>query len=200
MLIRTSTDAGPVKPTNKELLSMFDRFSRRSRVAIAGLALCGGLSGVVLVGSGGPAYAGTATGRAANTKELAGVSADSSGLYLDTIGGGVFQDEGYGGASQEWYVPAAGHYGRIKNYVYNTCITTDGVAGDELYLRPCTQRYLAAQTWYVQQDAPGYNFSNPHFGLVADVYGNSSQSGAPIDGWPYNGQFNQWFQLQVVTG
>jgi hypothetical protein len=124
---------------------------------------------------------------------------NSSGLYLDTIGGGLFRDEGYGGASQEWYVPAAGQYGRIKNYVYNACLTTDGVAGDELYLRTCTRRWVAYQTWYVQQDAPGYNFSNPYFGLVVDVYGNSGQPGALIDGWPYNGQFNQWFQLQFVN-
>ena len=166
------------------------RFFRQSRSALAALAVCAGLSGAVLVATGGTAYA----------SGLAGISADSSGLYLDTIGGGVFQDQGQGLASQEWYVPAAGHYGRIKNYVYNACLTTDGGAGDELYLKPCTRRWVDYQTWYVQQDAPGYNFSNPYFGLDVDVYGNSSQPGAPIDGWPYNGDFNQWFQLAVVTG
>jgi hypothetical protein len=172
---------------------MSGRFFRRARLALAGMALCGGVSGVALAATGGTAYASTAYGSV-----LAGISADSSSLYLDTIGGGVFQDYGYGGASQEWYVPAAGTSGQIKNYAYNACLTTDGVPGDELYLRPCTRRRVDYQTWYVYQTAPGYEFSNPYSGLVVDVYGDSTTPGAPIDAWYYNGQSNQWFQEQVV--
>ena len=75
------------------------------------------------------------------------------------------------------------------------CVTTDGVEGDQLYLKPCTRSLVEYQRWNVQQEAPGLLFSNPYFGLVVDVYGGSQAPGAAIDGWPYRGGLNQWFNF-----
>jgi hypothetical protein len=175
---------------------MFGRFLRPSRVAIAGLALCGGLSGMVLVGTAGTASASTASAGPST------ITADSSNLNLDVTSSGlVVQDYLYGGPSEVWYVPAVESTGRIKNYYYNECLTTDGVQGDQLYLKPCTRGLSAYQRWSVGQSYPGaLLFTNTYFNLDVDVYANSYQPGAPIDAWPNNGGYNnQRFQVTNVN-
>ena len=172
---------------------MLRRIVRRPRLALTGLALCGGLSGAVLVAPGSAAYA----SQAPSTY----LAAESSGLYLDVSPyGGVIQNQVTYSTGQYWSVPEAGSYGRIKNLGYNACLTTDGVPGDQLYLKPCTRSLAAYQTWYTQpaeslQNVTSYNFSNPYFGLDVEVYQGSNLPGAAIDAWPYNGGYsNQWFQ------
>ncbi len=170
---------------------MSGRFLRRSRLVMAGMALCGGVSGVALAATGGTADASTAY-----AIELGQICNDYSHLVLDVGQNGVMiQDQLDGSSAQLWSIPAAGESGRFKNWSYNMCVTTDGVEGDQLYLKPCTRSLVEYQTWDVQQEAPGLLFSNPYFGLVVDVYGGSTLPGAAIDGWPYRGGSNQWFNF-----
>jgi hypothetical protein len=133
---------------------------------------------------------------------LATITADSSNLNLVVTSSGlVVQDWLYSGPSEVWHVPAVESTGRIKNYYYNECLTTDGVPGDQLYLKPCTAQLSAYQRWSVGQEYPGaFLFTNPYFNLYVDVYGGSNQPGAHIDAWPDNGGYpNQRFQLTNVN-
>jgi hypothetical protein len=179
---------------------MFGRFFRPSRLAVAGLALFGGLSGLALVGT-----AGTASASTASTGEWTTITAVSSGLSLDVTSSGVvvqnpLEDPGYAGpiASQIWHVPTPGTMGRIKNYAYNECLTTDGVQGDQLYLKRCTSGLVRYQTWEPTLTTSGYAITAWYTPYQIDVYGNSYQAGAPIDAWPFNGGYNnQFFQLNV---
>jgi hypothetical protein len=168
---------------------MSGRFFHRARLALAGLALCGGVSGVALAATGGTAYATTFDGP---------LTALSSSWSLDVGQNGlVIQDQYDASFSQIWYTQSPGTFGRIKNFFYNKCLTTDGVEGDQLYLKRCTRSLAAYQTWKVIQDAPEIeSFWSPYFNLYVDVYQGSKQLGAPIDGWPYNGgALNQWFSI-----
>jgi hypothetical protein len=82
-----------------------------------------GLSGAVLVATGSAAYASQASATY--------LAAESSGLYLDVSQyGGVIQNQVTYSTAEFWSVPEAGSYGRIKNFGYNACVTTDGVPGD----------------------------------------------------------------------
>jgi hypothetical protein len=173
---------------------MLDRFVRRSRVAMAGLALCGGISGVALA-----ATAGTASADPGITTTLA---ANSSGLVLDVKGasmepgpdGVVIQWYPNGQANQNWVLPAPGSTGFIRNQNSGMCLTTDGAAGDQLYQEPCDPNLASYEQWNVTQ--PGYGqveLYNPWFDLAVDVYNDSSMAGQPIDAWYPNEQPNQTF-------
>jgi hypothetical protein len=199
---------------------MSSRFFHRSRAALAGLALCGGVAVAALAAASGTAYAapsGTAhapsgtthavpigtthapSGTASASEEYFPLTADSSDLNLDVSGAStanaatVIQWPANGGLDQNWD-PNTPIPGLIQNENSGMCLTTDGVAGDQLYQKPCIKRLREYQTWDQYFAAPGVCFYNPYFGLVVDVYGNSDQAGAPIDAWPYNGGLNQWFQ------
>jgi hypothetical protein len=176
---------------------MSARFFRRSRAALAGLAVCGGLTAGTLAATAGPAAA-----QSADAQSYGTLTAYSSGLNLDVSGastapgGVVIQSYANGGADQNWSVPAVYTTGRIRNQNSGMCLTTDGVAGDQLYQKPCLRRLARYQRWHVYLAAFAANtvtFYNPAFGLAVDVYENSTQAGAPIDAWPLNGQMNQFF-------
>jgi hypothetical protein len=171
---------------------MSARFFRRSRAALAGLALCGGLTAGTLAITAGPADA----------QSYVTLTAYSSGWNLaisgasTAPGGVVIQTYADGEADQNWSVPAVYATGRIRNQNSGMCLTTDGVAGDQLYQKPCLRRLAEYQQWHVYLAAFAANtvtFYNPTFGLAVDVYGNSDSIGAPIDAWPLNGQANQFF-------
>jgi hypothetical protein len=171
---------------------MSARFFRRSRVALAGLALGGGLAAGALALTASPADA----------QSYVTLTAYSSGFDLDVSGastapgGVVIQWPADGGANQNWSVPAVWTTGRIRNQNSGMCLTTDGVAGDQLYQKPCIPRLAEYQRWHVYLAAFASNtvtFYNPTFGLAVDVYGDSTMAGAPIDAWPLNGQYNQFF-------
>ncbi len=170
---------------------MSGRFLHRARLALAGMALCGGISGVTVAVTGGTAYASTAY-----AVELGQIYNDYSNLVLDVGQNGVMiQDQLDGSTTQLWSTPAPGSSGRFKNWSYNLCVTTNGVEGEQLYLKPCSRSLVEYQTWDVQQEAPGLLFSNPYSGLVVDVYGCSNAPGAAIDGWPYHGGSNRFFNF-----
>jgi hypothetical protein len=140
-----------------------------------------------------------ATGGTASASQSASApmffSANSSGLFLDLAGGSVVQANFTGHNTEQWSVPAVGATGRIRNFGVpaDPCVTTDGTAGDQLYLAPCRPRLASYQRWQVIEEAPGVLFFNPHFGLVIDVYQGSTSPGSAIDAWYYTGQSNQWF-------
>jgi hypothetical protein len=166
------------------------RIGVRRRLAVMGcsIALCVGLSGVVAAVSSGSAYADGPDGYY--------LAADSSGLNLDVAGGSIqpgapiIQNWPFQEAEQGWFVTLGGWIENSNSYM---CIATDGVPGHQLFQEPCLPQLDRFITWNVTVDAPGWNFCNPNFGLCIDVYGNSNSPGAPIDGWPYNGHYNQWF-------
>jgi hypothetical protein len=167
---------------------MSSRFFRRSRAALAALALCGGTTVAVVA-----ATAGTASASQSASPPIF-LSADSSGLFLDIDGFSVIQANFDGHNSEQWSIPAPGATGRIRNFGRGAeCLTTDGTAGDQLFLDFCRARFANYQKWQVIQDAPGDLFYNPHFGLVIDVYQGSTSPGSAIDAWYYTGQSNQWF-------
>jgi hypothetical protein len=171
---------------------MSSRFFRRSRAVLAALALCGGTAVAVVAATGG-------TASASQTLPLPPVylRADSSGLFLDydatASGNLVIQANFNNHNAQQWVIPAAGATGRIRNELSGECLTTDGTAGDQLYLIPCKARLANYQRWEVTEDAPGTLLTNPYFGLVVDVYNGSTSPGSAIDAWYYTGQSNQWF-------
>jgi hypothetical protein len=170
---------------------MSRRFFRRSGAALAGLTLCGGLTAGTLAATASPAGA----------QSYILLQAESSGLDLNVSGastapgGVVIQWPATGGGLNEmWTVPATGSGGVIQNANSAMCLTTDGVAGDQLYQKPCIRRLRRYETWDIYNGDPGdVVIYNPYFNLVVDVYGDSDSWGAPIDAWPYNGQGNQNF-------
>jgi Ricin-type beta-trefoil lectin domain len=97
-----------------------------------------------------------------------------------------------GGAEQQWHIPNDGTMGEIINQNSNMCITTDGVAGDQLYQEPCTN--ASDQMWVASSVLDGpQNYYNPQSGLVMDVYGYDMWAGGSIDAWYSNGAPNQNF-------
>jgi len=163
---------------------MSSRFFRRSWAALAALALCGGTTVAVVAATGGTASA----SQSASAPIF--LNANSSGLWLDTGSGTLVIQSNIG---HQWSVPAVGVTGRIRSEVQGFCVTTDGIAGDQLYVAPCRPRLANYQRWEVYSAAPGVGFYNPHFGLVIDVYQGSTSPGSAIDAWYYTGQSNQWF-------
>lgn len=96
------------------------------------------------------------------------------------------------GAEQEWQLPAAYTSGEIINQNSGMCITTDGVAGDQLYQEPCNGS--ASEQWYAAYNFAGPTvFQNPATGLVMDVSGYDMWAGGAIDAWYQNNQANQSF-------
>ncbi len=175
---------------------MHSRFLRRSGAALSLLALCGGLSGAALA----------ATAGSASAQQNSDIIPISSGLRLDVsgqaswAGAPVIQWDANGQANQKWEVPPIGAAPNlIQNANSKMCLTTDGVAGDQLYQEPCV--YSPYEDWVLQDNSQGdavngdqaVTIYNPAFNLVVDVYGNSYTEGAAIDAWPANGQFNQAF-------
>ena len=83
-------------------------------------------------------------------------------------------------------------------------MTTDGVAGDQVFQKPCDVDILGtdpneAQWWYTGLNAntlpyTGYPIQSVASGLYLDVSGNYSLPGAAIDTWYWNGGANQYFE------
>lgn len=176
---------------------MSSRFFRRSRAALAALALCGGATVAVVAATGGTASASQSPSQSSSQSPFY-LGSDSSGLYLDydDTGSGdyVIQATPDNNGAQAWTIPSAGSTGWIRNWVNHWCLTTNGTAGDQLYLAPCERRWAAYERWRTFGGAPGVGFLNPHFGLVVDVYNGDMWSGSPIDAWPFDEGANQWFQ------
>lgn len=123
-------------------------------------------------------------------------------LLLDVSGGSTYPGApvidwtANGGANQNWLFLPYGSSNRyqIVNVNSNMCLTTDGVAGDQVYQDPCTG--VPNQQWFTNL-SPGngqaYTIQSAGSGLYLDVSGDSPWAGAAIDTWPYNGGYNQEF-------
>ena len=86
----------------------------------------------------------------------------------------------------------------IVNQNSGQCLTTSGVAGDQVYQEPCgvvSNPY--DQVWYtgLRPDTwpNAYDIQSVGSGLYLDVYGDSPWPGAWIDTWYWNGGKNQYF-------
>jgi len=106
-----------------------------------------------------------------------------------------------GGANQKWTfetvrsTPTQIIY-RIRNVNSTKCLTTNGIAGGQLYQYSCfpDDPY---QEWTTgigaAFDGSAYSIRNVSFGLCVDVYGYNTLPGAKVDAWPCNSQQNQFF-------
>jgi hypothetical protein len=170
---------------------MLSRFFRPSRVALAGLALCGGLCGVTLAATAGTAYAGGGP---------VTIVSSFSGLNLDVEnestapGAPVIQWWPNYQANQAWNVPPVDTPGVIRNLNSGMCLTTDGTPGHQLFQEPCLPQLAQYETWAMLDDGVVWE---PYQGLWLDVYNDSTQAGDPIDAWNYNGQSNQMFYYNI---
>ena len=207
---------------------MSRRFFRRSRAALAGLAVCGGLSGIALAATSVTAYAATGgTASASQSPILAhgghsglnfNVSLETgvvilnphTGLALEvkygsTAPGGLIDmwTDNYTTSqpNQRWLLEpsSVGVYDWIVNVNSGLCLTTDGVAGDQLYQEPCgstSDPYV--QAWGFDWNAYGdFSLVSTQNNDLLDVYQANPNVGAAVDIWPYNGGgWNQEFQFQ----
>jgi len=163
-------------------------------------ALLAGLAVPALVG--GAALAGPASASTGFTTHI--TPANTFYLLLDVSGGStqpgapVIDWWADGGANQEWtFSPDGGaNTYEIINVNSGQCLTTDGVAGDQLYQLPCSGSQI--QQWRTGLSLSDQNTStieNVYSGLYVDVSGNSPWPGAAIDTWPYDGGENQYFAV-----
>jgi hypothetical protein len=140
----------------------------------------------------------------ANAQSLQSVAittgASGDVLALDVAGGstangaGVIQWYGSFAANQRWNVVDQGDGTEsIVNQNSGKCLTTDGVAGDQLYQFTCVG--AATQKWQAQLNygrTGGYIY-NPSTKLSADINGGSPWAGAKVIGWYDTGAQNQEF-------
>jgi hypothetical protein len=146
--------------------------------------------------------AGTASASTAFTTHLN--PANTFYLVLDVSGGSTYAGapviDWYenGGANQDWlFVPTgASNTYEIVNVNSNMCLTTDGVAGDQLYQLPCSSTATNQQwnTSLVPGNLLAYAIKSVYSGLYVDVSGDSPWAGTAIDTWYWNGGENQYFQ------
>jgi hypothetical protein len=148
---------------------------------------------------------------AANAQSLNSVaittSVSGAFLALDVSGGstspgaGVIQWYGHFGANQRWnFVQTANGNEQIVNQNSGMCLTTSGVAGQQLYQWYCNGS--PRQEWSgTLQPKLGDGFAvggraliNPASGLAADIEGGNGWAGARLIGWYPNGGDNQQFK------
>jgi len=159
---------------------------------------------------------------AAQAESYYKLSAHHDALLIDVEGGStkarapIVQWYDNGGTNQHWTLPLElrdylSASGTIRNQRSGMCLTTDGVAGHQLFQYPCQYRAngdpVAGQGWNVERvSAEGIRWYSTRlqstaFGLFADVSGYSYRPGAPIVAWyqgtpgPYsNFALNQVFE------
>jgi hypothetical protein len=101
-----------------------------------------------------------------------------------------------GGANQDWlFVPEANSNTtyEIVNVNSNMCLTTDGVAGDQVYQDYCTNSTNQQWGTALTQGNPTdyWHIQSVYSGLYLDVSGDSPWPGASIDTWYDNGGDNR---------
>ncbi|MBO3749802.1 RICIN domain-containing protein [Streptosporangiaceae bacterium NEAU-GS5] len=98
------------------------------------------------------------------------------------------------GDNQVWTFQPSGTAYQIVNRNSGKCITSDGVAGHQLYQWAC--HGTANQLWSTSLtpgNLVGYTIKNVASNLYMDVAGSSGAQGAAIDTWTRNGGSNQFF-------
>lgn len=142
---------------------------------------------------------------AANAQTLQNVSISTTASYnalvLDVVGGStangakVVQWYGHGTGNQRWNLVDQGNgTSAIVNQNSGKCLTTDGVAGHQLYQFSCVGSPY--QQWRGNlQSVFGaeHGLANVASGLSMDVSGASGTAGAPIITWYSNDNSNQHF-------
>ncbi|WP_432842455.1 RICIN domain-containing protein [Dactylosporangium sp. CA-092794] len=170
---------------------------------------CGGGGASVIyggAGGGGSSYgpAGTTYAVAVNQDPSVTITyrtafqlapASRSSMALDLVGLTVVQQPSSSASSQLWSLVAQGSLYQIVNQATGQCLTTDGHAGDQLIVWPCSAQ--AQQLWQVPTTfgygANGSVIYNPAYDLFVDVSGGSVAPGAAIDAQTYNGGAGQYF-------
>jgi hypothetical protein len=120
-------------------------------------------------------------------------------LFFDVSGGSTGDGAkiiqwSLSGSNQGWNFKAAGgNTFQIVNVKSGKCMTTDGVAGHQLYQWACSTD--SRQLWYTSLDGTGTAFfiESVFSHLFVDVSGDSRSQGAAIDTWYENGASNQTF-------
>ncbi len=127
-----------------------------------------------------------------------------SNLFLTLDAAGASTDNGTpivqwvlnGGSNQVWSFVHL--YNLNANEIVGSqsgkCVTTDGVAGDAVYLSTCNESWN--QLWLTEitaNDGSPYLIQSRMTGNVLEVNGASISQGAFIDTWPFNGGTNQYF-------
>jgi hypothetical protein len=129
---------------------------------------------------------------------------------LDVAGGStvagakVIQYSVTGGSNQRWNFVEYGNewspHTQIVNQKSGLCLTTSGIAGQQLYVTYCNTSN-PRQDWHTTLPPfglnPMYGFAAAYvFGynyLVIDVQGASGLAGTPVIGWPATNADNQRF-------
>jgi len=144
------------------------------------------------------AAAPTATNVGIATKASAFISVLDVAGGSTSLGAKVIQYPVHGGANQRWdLVRRAGETVAIVNRASGLCLTTNGVAGAQLYVWTCDAAN-PRQNWDGLFTELSYTFagdaiSNGATHLTIDVEGGSGLAGARVIGWPLHGSTNQRF-------
>ena len=166
--------------------------TRRTRIAAAAGAVALAATGVVA----------GATSAQASTGFTIHITPDNTAfLLLDVSGGstslgaGVIDWVANGGANQSWtFIPYSTNVYEIENNNSGMCLTTDNVAGDQVYQFACLG--ASTQLWYTQltpSSTSDWTIRSQSSGLYLDVNGDSPWQGTSIDTWYFNGGYNQYF-------
>jgi len=119
-------------------------------------------------------------------------------LYFDVAGGSKGDGAkiilwSLSGDNQLFTLQPSGSHFELVNKNSGKCITTDGVAGDQLYQWVC--KGADNQLWDTGL-APGtytYSIFSVSSGLAVDINGDRRTQGAAVDTWYWQGTDNQWF-------
>jgi hypothetical protein len=120
-------------------------------------------------------------------------------LFFDVSGGSTYNGAkiiqwSLSGSNQGWTFKSVGSYYQIVNVKSGKCITTDGVAGHQLYQWNC--KGTPNQQWDTNLNPGtlnGYRIRSVASGLYMEVSGGSGSQGAAIDTWYGNGGDHQYF-------
>lgn len=154
---------------------------RAARLSAVGAALA--VPALVGAALAGPAMASTSFTTHVTPNNTLGLLLDVSGGSTSP-GAPVIDWYANGGANQDWlFLPDGGdNTYEIVNVNSNMCLTTDGVAGDQVTQMPCAGSQI--QQWQTSLN-PGsvyaYTIKNVYSGLYLDVNGDSPWPGASID-------------------
>jgi hypothetical protein len=161
---------------------------------------------IALLAAVAAALAAPSVASAAPTASNIGIATKASAFIsvLDVAGGStslgakVIQYPVNGGANQRWdLVRRADESVAIVSRASGLCLTTNGVAGAQLYLWTCDPAN-PRQNWTGPFTQLSYTFAgdlitNGATHLSIDVEGGSGVAGARVIGWATTGQTNQRF-------
>lgn len=165
-----------------------------SRISLRKLALTATAAAAMLTGG---LLAGSGTANASGPHfRIAPYSNEF--LYLDVAGGSY--DNGAGiiqwslsGDNQVFTLQPSGSHFELVNRMSGKCVTTNGVAGAQLFQWDCSGAVNQLWDTSLTPSSTLYNIRSVYSGLYVDVSGGSVSQGAAIDTWYWNNGNNQWF-------